>query len=135
MNRNATSVLLLVLGFLLSFSSCQPSEEDYLTKISKAWQLNKHYVNNEDKTAEFKSVNKNFTLQFYEDYTFLQSAVVNDTFRTKSGSWDLNEDLDTIFFQTSTDTNAYFIRLLRQKNFNIRQTVADTSYDYFLTDY
>lgn len=121
--------------FVFSLISCTPTEGDTIQKISKSWQLNKYYENNIDKTAEFKSLNKNFTLQFYEDKTFLQSAVVNDTFRTRSGSYELNEKLDSLFLYAPQDTNRFFIRLLRIKNLNLRETKADSTFDYLLIDF
>ncbi len=120
---------------VFSLISCTPTEGDTIQKISKSWQLNKYYENNIDKTAEFKSLNKNFTLQFYEDKTFLQSAVVNDTFRTRSGSYELNEKLDSLFLYAPQDTNRFFIRLLRIKNLNLRETKADSTFDYLLIDF
>lgn len=120
---------------ILLLTACVPSQEESLSKISHGWQVNKYYVDNEDFTAAFKAENKNFTLQFYEDYTFLQSAVVNDTFRTHNGTWAFSEEIDSLFMYGSADTNRYFIRLLRQKNLNIREVVADTSYDYLMIDY
>jgi len=120
---------------IILLPACVPSQEESLSKIAHGWQVNKYYVDNEDFTAAFKVENKNFTLQFYEDYTFLQSAVVNDTFRTRNGSWAFSQQIDSLYLYGTADTNRYFIRLLRQKNLNIREVVADTSYDYLMIDY
>ncbi len=106
-----------------------------IQKISKAWQINKYYENNEDRTSEFKQRNKNFTLQFYEDLSFVQSALVNDTLRTRSGAWMLNEDLDSLFLYSTEDTTRFFIRLLRIKNLNVREVKADSTFDYLMVDY
>jgi hypothetical protein len=124
-----------VMVIVLSLVACTPSEGDTIQKISKSWQLNKYYENNIDKTAEFKALNKNFTLQFYTDKTFLQSAVVNDTLRVRSGSYELNEKLDSLFLYTVQDTNRFFIRLLRIKNLNLREAKADSTFDYLMIDF
>ena len=120
---------------ILMTSACRPSAEENTDKISRAWQINKYYENNNDMTASFKSHNKNFTLQFYADQTFLQSAVVNDTFKAESGDWHFNADLDSLFLESDVDTNRYYIRLLRQKNLNIREVISMTTYDYLMVDY
>lgn len=129
--------LLLIFGFslILGLLSCKPSESDVIEKIAKAWQINKYYENNEDKTAQFKERNRNFTLQFYEDMSFVQSALVNDTLRTRGGSWILNEDLDSLFLYSPNDTNRFFIRLLRIKNLNVREVKSDSTFDYLMVDY
>ena len=127
-------VSFLLLSVLL-LPSCKPGAEESATKISKAWQINKYYEDNSDKTSEFKTENKNYTLQFYPDLTFLQSAVVNDTFRTRSGNWAFNEDVDSVFLYSTEDTSRYFIRLLRARNLNIRQVISTTTYDYLMVDY
>lgn len=125
----------MCMGFLLLFSACKPSEEENTTKISRAWQINKYYEDNEDLTASFKSTNKNYSLQFYTDHTFLQSAIVNDTFRTNAGDWEFNENLDSLFLYGNADTNHFYIRLLRQQNLNIREVISTTTYDYLMVDY
>lgn len=126
-----------MLGFLLivGLPSCKPSESDVIEKIAKAWQINKYYENNEDRTSQFKERNKNFTLQFYKDMSFVQSALVNDTLRTRGGSWMLNEDLDSLFLYSQQDTNCFFIRLLRIKNLNVREVKSDSTFDYLMVDY
>lgn len=134
--KRALSILFLSgLSLMVGLQSCKPSESDVIQKIAKAWQVNKYYENNEDKTAEFKERNKNFTLQFYEDLSFVQSALVNDTLRTRSGSWMLNEDLDSLFLYSTQDTNRFFIRLLRIKNLNVREVKSDSTFDYLMVDY
>ena len=134
--KRALSILFLSgLSLMVGLQSCKPSESDVIQKIAKAWQVNKYYENNEDKTAEFKERNKNFTLQFYEDMSFVQSALVNDTLRTRSGSWMLNEDLDSLFLYSTQDTNRFFIRLLRIKNLNVREVKSDSTFDYLMVDY
>ena len=127
-------VSFLLLSLLL-LPSCRPTAEESTTKISKAWQINKYYEDNNDLTSEFKTENKNYTLQFYPDLTFLQSAVVNDTFRTRSGNWAFNEEVDSVFLYGTEDTTRYFIRLLRAKNLNIRQVISTTTQDYLMVDY
>jgi hypothetical protein len=134
--KRALSILFLSgLSLMVGLQSCKPSESDVIQKIAKAWQVNKYYENNEDKTAEFKERNKNFTLQFYEDMSFVQSALVNDTLRTRSGSWMLNEDLDSLFLYSTQDTSRFFIRLLRIKNLNVREVKSDSTFDYLMVDY
>ena len=134
--KSPLSLLLLIGLFLtIGLQSCRPSEADVIQKISKAWQINKYYENNEDKTIEFKQRNKNFTLQFYEDMSFVQSALVNDTLRTRGGSWMLNEDFDSLFLYSPQDTNRFFIRLLRVKNLNVREVKSDSTFDYLMVDY
>lgn len=125
----------LSLLLVLLLPACKPSAEESTTRISRAWQINKYYQNNNDMTAAFKSENKNYTLQFYTDMTFLQSAVVNDTFRTNAGTWQFNEDLDSVFVYGNEDTSRYFIRLLRIKNLNIREVISTTTHDYLMVDY
>lgn len=125
----------IICVLILSASACKPTAEESTTRISRAWQINKYYENNNDMTAAFKSHNKNFTLQFYADQTFLQSAVVNDTFKTRGGNWYFNEQIDSLYLETATDTNRFYIRLLRQKNLNIREIISTTTYDYLLVDY
>lgn len=120
---------------ILLLSACKPSEEESTSKISRTWQINKYYENNNDLTAAFKSNNKNYTIQFFTDHTFIQSAIVNDTFKTNSGAWDFNEDLDSLFVYGNVDTNRYFIRLLRIKNLNIREVISATTHDYLMVDY
>lgn len=127
----SAAVVALVMGPV----ACMPSEEDAIEKISKSWQINKYYENNIDKTAEFKALHKNFTLQFYRDKSFLQSAVVNDTLRVRSGSYELNGKPDSLFLYTGADTGRFFIRLLRIKNLNLREVKADSVFDYLLTDF
>jgi hypothetical protein len=134
--KSVLSLLFLVTLFTaVCLPSCKPSESDMIQKISKAWQINKYYENNEDRTSEFKQRNKNFTLQFYEDLSFVQSALVNDTLRTRSGAWMLNEDLDSLFLYSTEDTTRFFIRLLRIKNLNVREVKADSTFDYLMVDY
>lgn len=135
MKRALSFLFLSGLSLMVGLQSCKPSESDVIQKIAKAWQVNKYYENNEDKTAEFKERNKNFTLQFYEDMSFVQSALVNDTLRTRSGSWMLNEDLDSLFLYSTQDTNRFFIRLLRIKNLNVREVKSDSTFDYLMVDY
>lgn len=132
MNRYAALIPLLLILFL---PACKPSADESLDKIVRAWQINKYYLDNEDFTSSFKSENKNYTVQFYEDYTYLQSAVVNDTFRTKNGTWQFNEGLDSLFLYHEVDTHRYYIRLLRLKNLNIREVVSTTTHDYLMVDY
>lgn len=127
--------VVLPLLCLLFLPACKPSVEESAQKISRAWRINKYYVENEDRTAIFKSKNKNYSLQFFEDFTFTQSAVVNDTFRTKNGTWAFDEEVDSLFLYSQADTHYYFIRLLRLKNLNIRETLSDSAYDYLMVDY
>ena len=127
--------LLCTLSLLLLLPACKPSADESIDRISRAWQVNKYYEDNEDFTAAFKAENKNYTLQFYPDLTFLQSAVVNDTFYTHNGTWAFSEQLDSLYLYRDVDTTRYYIRLLRQKNLNIRKTISDTTYDYLMVDY
>lgn len=132
MNRRAVFLPLLL---ILSLTACKPSADESLDKIARAWQVNKYYEDNNDLTPTFKSENKNYTLQFYEDYSYLESAVVNDTFRTTAGTWQFNEGLDSLYLYNDVDTHHYFIRLLRLKNLNIREVISTTTYDYLMVDY
>lgn len=132
MNRRAVILPLLLILFL---TACTPSADESLDKIARAWQVNKYYEDNDDLTSTFKSENKNYTLQFYEDYSYMQSAVVNDTFRTTAGTWQFNEGLDSLYLYNDVDTHYYFIRLLRLKNLNIREVISTTTYDYLMVDY
>lgn len=128
-------VSLLALLCAMVFVGCAPTAEGETNKISRAWQINKYYENNEDKTSEFKATNKNFSLQFYPDNTFLRSAMIQDTFYTQSGTWEFSNPIDSLFLYSSTDTNRYFIRLLRPKNLNLREAIGTNLYDYLLVDY
>lgn len=120
---------------ILFLPACKPTADESISKISRAWQINKYYEDNLDRTAAFKSTNKNYTLQFFDDLKFLQFAVVNDTVRTRSGNWAFSTGLDSLYLYGTTDTSRYFIRLLRQKNLNIRRVQSDTTYDYLMIDY
>ena len=132
MNRRVALLPLLVLLF---FPACKPSADESLDKITRAWQVNKYYVDNNDRTSTFKSEKKNYTLQFYEDFTYLESAVVNDTFRTQTGTWEFTEALVSLYLYNNVDSHYYYIRLLRLKNLNIREVISDTTYDYLMVDY
>lgn len=135
MKQNLYAALFAVFTVAAMLFSCTPTQDDVKAKLVKPWKINKYYVNNEDSTAAFKAKYKNYSLQFFEDMSFVQTAIVNDTFQARYGSWYLNEGLDSLFLESSADTNRFFIRLLRIKNLNIREVKANTSYDYLMVEF
>ncbi|CAN5816356.1 hypothetical protein BH11BAC7_BH11BAC7_02420 [soil metagenome] len=137
MKKNFILGLMVVVSVAFTFSSCAKYEEgpkfSFLSKKSRlanTWKVENAKTTSSSGTFDFTSLMTDYTLVIEKDGKY---SVTNGS-SSDSGTWELGEDGDDVFFQSSqsgSSQEAYRILKLKSKELWWKHTNTNGSIDEF----
>lgn len=131
MKKNILILLVAVMGAAFTFSSCAKFEEgpkfsllSKKSRLANTWAVEKATATSGSGTIDFTSQMSNYTLEIEKDGKY---TITNGNY-TESGTWELGEDGDDVFFKSSqanSTEEAYRILKLKSKELWMKHTEAN----------